>query len=1170
MKTNQTFRFFKQIALLQVMFMISMAVPAVSFTQVDTSDPLVYVRDLITDNEIMLVTAVQYPDINYGEGLLEYLDYDGTNTLTTDFLTGLYGKTNGYQPGDQNLPSPANTGGYFGPGTIDVANGYLYQSQDPSATRKQSIISVWSGENAAGTAYPVMSIRAELEMDTCGQVLFEQSPGIFPPDQALASIEVPQVRVATGNIMNDDGQDAFLADDEIILAYTAANGHIYLYLYEPSYFCWNQQLNGDHLVPHAIEIDFIQGPQFHSTLSFSHVMDIECGDFDGDNYDEIALVLVKPDQSVYVHVYEYNEQNQALQEKYQQKIIDPNIELCTSDCINTLEELREQVKIITGDFYPDFLGEEIVIGAFFAAAFNEGSMNIIPLRENQSGNGFIFDICSGCNTSCGSYNCTESNVLFYRESGLGSPDGMDRFDLAGGDLEGFNNQFDQEVVVAFNDKITVLSTHVDAGSMRLMKTKSFTADSDQNDPSINKAGFFTQSFVDIGNVHSIDPNDTTTVNLNDFAAEIVVVTNKVLFDPPGYPLGSMEQSFNIQVFQFPEEGDSVNLTANPVLVASRNNHYVDQETPKIRPYAMILSDRDGGGISFGKPIRRDIDNVITPVVIINAPPTHFDVFDDDTLDINNIYDVGNEPKDISARTDRTIYRETSGSTTTFSTQINSDWAESQSIKAGFEGYGVSVGGTLSRTYGEKFEKVSSNTREISFEMETSSLLSDRVIGYEVDYGVYEYPVYFNGNTKDTISYVVVVIPHYPENTIAKDQAALDNDFQYNHQHGNLFSYAESSDDLRLIDASESYNLGSISIDNNSDPASRKVTFSTATSTSMSSEKSNQHSFEANVGFAFKGLSIGGSVSGMYSASELNTRSTTVSNTKEMEAYFERVEQGLLSFEYTVTPYLLWDINGAIVIDYTVDINNQSGDLFYNRYNATDPAFLLPQIHDQEKGNIIVPYEARRYRSKEVKHYPLALPGRKTTLFARVHNYGMQSTSSNIPVCFYYNTEADENLQRIACDTIVNGLVGRENDFGNAVAQVDWTIPLALTQTNKPKIIAIIDPDNNIPNEVHDYPNANGISNNIAWNCLYGTDCGDILDASKLVLDQCSGLQSILTLDQSSIVTGNYYATNKIVLTGTILNGSQILVKAPNGAEIMPSFDIHAGGSLEVVIGNCNE
>ena len=903
--------------------------------QVDTVDPLASARDLIIDNEIMLVVANIDPSFNYGEGLLEYLDYDGSNTLQSpDLLTGIYGETYFYQPGDQNLPTPGSTGGYYGPGNIDVAKGYLYKSQDLSSTRKQSVITAWPGKVPDQFPYPVMSIRADLEIDTCGQVLYEQSPAIVPLGHELATIEIPQVHVAAGNIMSDEGQDDALAEDEIVYAFTAANGSVYIYLYEPSYFCWHEQSVGEHLVPHAIKVDSIQGPQFNSSLVFSHVMDIECGDFDGDNYDEIALVVIYTDGSVNLHVYEFNEQTQSLEQKYQAEIIDPNIEYCTASCTLSLNDLREQVKIITGDFYTDFPGEEIVIGAFFAAANSAGSLNIIPVRENNAQSGVMFDLCSGS-------NCSSGNVLFYRETGGGTSDGMDRFDLAGGDLEGFNNQFDQEVVFAINDKVTVLTTKVEAGGMRLVSQKSFVADTDMNDPSQNMAGKFTQSFLDVGNVHSIDPNGGT-VNLNDFAAEIVIATNNTLFDPPDYPMGTVEQTFNIQVFQFPEAGDSVNLNANPTLIASRTNHNYAIEIPEVRPYALVLTDRDGGGISFGDPIRRDVENVITPVVILNAPPTHFDVFDDDTLDINNIYDAGNEPKDIDARTDRSIYRETSGMSTTFSTTISSDWAQSQSIKAGFEGYGVSVGGTLSRTYGEKFSKVSSSTREISFEMTTSSLLSDRVIGYEVDYAVYEYPVYFNGNTKDTISYVVVVVPYYPESTIAKDQAALDNNFQYNHQHGNLFSYAENVNDLNLIGATESYNLGSISVDNNSDAASRKVTFSTATSTSMSSEKNNQHSFEANAGFAFKGLSIGGSISGTYAASELSTRSTEVSNTKEIEAYFEKVEQGLQTFEYTVTPYLFWDINGAIVIDYTVSINNQSNDLFNNRYDNPDPAFILPQ------------------------------------------------------------------------------------------------------------------------------------------------------------------------------------------------------------------------------------
>ena len=244
-------------------------------------------------------------------------------------------------------------------------------------------------------------------------------------------------------------------------------------------------------------------------------------------------------------------------------------------------------------------------------------------------------------------------------------------------------------------------------------------------------------------------------------------------------------------------------------------------------------------------------------------------------------------------------------------------------------------------------------------------------------------------------------------------------------------------------------------------------------------------------------------------------------------------------------------------------------MFESRYGQPDPAFILPQIHDQEKGVILVTNEARRYRTKEVKNYPLAIPGRETTLFARIQNFGLETIASSIPVCFYYNTETDETLQFIGCDSITGGLVGRENDLGNEVASIDWTIPLALTAGDNPKIVAIIDPNNTIANEVHDYPLADGITNNIAWNCLYGTDCGDITDASKLFLDPCNNLSAVLTLDQTPITSGTYFATDKIIVSGTIPDGNVVILKAPNGVELLPTFDLSQGGIIEALIGTCN-
>ncbi len=1134
--------------------------PSLVQGQIDTIDPLNKVRDLITDEEILLFYTEQVPADQVFLSATNLYNYDGSSLETVSYggLSGLYTPHTANQP---PYPAFSGGGGASGPGTTDVTKGHFFKGLDDQSPRAEAFVFCWAGEDAQGNAVPLFAIQSPQPSFQClDQNVSGQGPAISPGSSLgqpiLNQTDLPQIKVTAGNFIDDANQASYNAEDEIAFAFTDQNGMIKLYLYEPLIFCWEtvSEFDPDIPVPFAQEIASVQVSDYKDDNTLNNqVLDIAAGDFDNDGFDEIAATVVKANEELWVFVYEVD--NGQLSLKYSNKVVHPEDQICCPGNPQDLDMIRAQVRITSDDFYYHTPGDEILLGFYFQEVNNAGDytgINLLPIRENESGTGLIFDLPG------------------YQKTYTGAYAGMDRFHISSGDLDGQKDNFAQEAVMAINGEVVVMDFDTTVnGEMTLTERNTFAVDFTMHDENENFSGKYSHSFIDVGNMQSVDPA-MGSVSLNDFAEEIVVVTNVIDYQRFNSPY--IKQTFHIETYGFPEVNGELDITQDPTLLAERNQDAVvsvDGVVSLVCQYSIGLADVDGGGVSLGNPIRRDVADVVTPVVVINAPPTHFDVFDDDTLDINNLYDAGLESADIDARTDRTVYRETTGMSTTFSSTISSDWALSTSVTAGFESPVVQLSGSLSRTYGEKFSNISESTREIQFTTETTSLLRDNVIGYLVDYDIYEYPVLFNGNTQDTISYVIVAIPEYPENTTTIDQSALSHDYQVNHQHGNLFSYAHSTDDLSIIAGNEQYNLGAFQMNESSNTESKKVLFSEATSNTISSEQTTQHTFEANAGFSYQGLSIGGSVSGEYNQSELNTRNTRISNTKEFEVYFERPEQGLTPFDYTTTPYLFWDINGAIVMDFTTQVDNTANNLFDNFYDKIDPAFLLPQIHDPEKG-INVPVESRRYRTKEIKVYPEAVAGRTVTIFTRVQNYGFQSVQAGLPVCFYY-LEENGTLQSIGCETIGNAIAGRTNDFGSEVIQMEWTVPLSLTPDKKPKIVAIIDPQNLFQDEVHDYPNADGISNNIAWNCLYsGNNCGDIMNVNTLFLDNCSGLTDIVTLDQANVPSGHYVASNKIVLSGKVPNGNNITLLAPNGLEVMPAAEIELGANFHMQVGDCNE
>jgi hypothetical protein len=141
-----------------------------------------------------------------------------------------------------------------------------------------------------------------------------------------------------------------------------------------------------------------------------------------------------------------------------------------------------------------------------------------------------------------------------------------------------------------------------------------------------------------------------------------------------------------------------------------------------------------------------------------------------------------------------------------------------------------------------------------------------------------------------------------------------------------------------------------------------------------------------------------------------------------------------------------------------------------RYGGkTDPAFSLPWRFDPEKG-FPLPNNDPSYRMR-TRDVAISKPdprgGDSVKIAARVRNFGLQNLTTPIPVRFYRNDPATGGTQ-IGEVLIDSTLASR----GTRIVSIDWVIPLA-ESLRTTRIYAIIDPDNNHTNEVHE-------SNNKGW------------------------------------------------------------------------------------------
>ncbi|MEM9984096.1 MAG: T9SS type A sorting domain-containing protein, partial [Bacteroidota bacterium] len=210
----------------------------------------------------------------------------------------------------------------------------------------------------------------------------------------------------------------------------------------------------------------------------------------------------------------------------------------------------------------------------------------------------------------------------------------------------------------------------------------------------------------------------------------------------------------------------------------------------------------------------------------------------------------------------------------------------------------------------------------------------------------------------------------------------------------------------------------------------------------------------------------------------------------LKCYLGQGEQQSIpgDYPYTITPLVYWDAGGALVLNYLVDIDKF--EFWQNNYDGYDPAFLLLNPHKIEKGieSAQTYNRADRYRTRDIYFDRRPTPGESVAIFARVFNYGFQAIPPDtLDVAFYYlDPTAGDSLVLISTERIFFGFEGRDDGLGQNLVSTTWTVPSSLGPDTK--VVAIIDPDDQLKEEIHDYPVGNGISNNVGWTCAFVPNC----------------------------------------------------------------------------------
>ncbi len=613
-------------------------------------------------------------------------------------------------------------------------------------------------------------------------------------------------------------------------------------------------------------------------------------------------------------------------------------------------------------------------------------------------------------------------------------------------------------------------------------------------------------------------------NMDDMPGEELVVLknlyNKDIENP--YP-----QGFSISVF-----GDTTEtLNSFGLKSSAKELNEISNKWP-IRTYALAVGDFGNSKVTIQAPRYSHRTAISQPIVVLNAPPVHFDVFGNDIYDINTCYT--NASCDFIS-----TYSKTVSSTSELTTEIKGSWdasggvAREGSIGVGAEvsaepfGVGASVSTTYSENfeyhlllnYGEFFENTNTNIDKQTITLQVSAIEDDQIFSSITDYDIWEYP-YFIGNSNEESGVIVTAKPTKSEARWFPSKSVSGYSYQPIHEPGNILSYFKyDSINKNPTIFQEIQPLSAIS--------TPSVTLSANSSLHWELTKNNFSSNNAYEGIRF-GLDAGAMGFGFKAAynqsdSHIHNYTTSISDELKLTVDIGGIDRSIGPTEYRITPYAYWSKQGALVIDYSVEpeVDLQGGSTWWQEMygNHSDPTMILPWRLDPEKGFAITS-ESKRQQTRDIVLSPTYLsPGDTAVITANIRNFSLLNTPTPVKAKFYYGDPSTDGV-------LISDVNGNSEFMTNGIVpsrgvksiSLVWVMPLDLTHS---RLYMVLDPDNSIE-EVHE-------NNNVGWISLQGGDETDIIDYPA---EASGGLKLYQNYPNPLNGTGNidYFLNHRDVIT----------------------------------------
>ena len=487
------------------------------------------------------------------------------------------------------------------------------------------------------------------------------------------------------------------------------------------------------------------------------------------------------------------------------------------------------------------------------------------------------------------------------------------------------------------------------------------------------------------------------------------------------------------------------------------------------PYAIAVGNFDGYDFRIEEPKHYVATDVVQPIVILKAPPVHFDMFDDQIYDINKCFNDG----DCNFVATYTKAGTTSVEVTT---KVHKDWAISAgiqysgSVEVSPMGVGISnnFDAHFLGTYGKGFDKDSTNITTIIVEEQIQAREDDRIYSTITSYDVWEYPIY-HGNESFARRSVMAVVPKSVQSNWYSSKSYNAISYIPNNEVGNILSYQtydslQHNPDLSQPIWNTDLPLKAYGVDGSSsnDWSLQKKEFT-------SSQADTARDMGVDIGVHLGPVSFDYD----YSNKKVSTHATSVTSKIDLDVHLGSLDPSIGDNKYSITPYAYWGTNDALIVDYAVEPElAPSGfdptwwDEYYG--SESDPTFVLPWKLDPEKGRAISA-SSKRQQTKDIRIAPkVPVPGDTVTITTRVRNFSLVSTPGSVSVKFYI--EDPDSGGTPILDVTGTNLVTTDGTIparGYKDVELKWIMPSGLP--SYPRIYAVLDENNDIA-EIHENNN----------------------------------------------------------------------------------------------------